>query len=469
MLVFCSDLHLKDDTAGLPLATDQIDLLAERLESIAYQASWRSDGRYEPLQVIDLVLLGDIFEVLQTERWLLKPNGEAETVRPWHDPQGADFIAKVDEIVSAIIANNRAGLDTLVAMAHGERIELPPARRDGQPDEASRERIAVPARIHYLVGNHDWPLHLPGEAYDSIRQKMISAMGLANPASPFPHRAEESPQIEEIFRRHRVIARHGDIFDPINYNPERGRDASTVGDAMTVELLARFPLEVRRQLGDELSPQLSEGIKGLYSVRPALVTPLWLDHLIDNYAPSPDQGEMIKACWDQCAEQFINLDFVRIHDRRFRWDVVDGLEAALLFAKGLSLEMISRLASWANQKLSTNEDISIAKYALEEQALQRGTAQYVVYGHTHFQEVIPLDTRIRAGERVNQVYFNTGTWHRYHELTIRHAAQRNFMSMNVMSYLTFFQGDERGGRDFEVWSGSLASPTLDSGEPSFHR
>jgi len=469
MLVFCSDLHLKDDTAGPSLASDQIDLLAERLESIAYQASWRSDGRYEPLQVIDLVLLGDIFEVLQTERWLVKPNGEAETVRPWHDPQEADFIAKVEEIVSAIIANNRAGLDILARMAHGERIQLPPATRGGRPDEASSERVSIPVRIHYIVGNHDWPLHLPGEAYDSIRQEAITAMGLANAAGPFPHRAEESPQVEEIFRRHRVIARHGDIFDPINYNPERGRDASTVGDAMTVELLARFPLAVRHQLGDEISPHLSEGIKGLYSVRPVLVTPLWLNNLVENFAPGPDQGELIKACWDDCAEQFINLDFVRAQDKRFRWDIVDGLETALLFAKGLSLDVISRLASWANQKFSANDEISIAKYALEEKALQEGTAQYVVYGHTHFQEIIPLDTCMRDGRRLNQVYFNTGTWHRYHELTIRNPAQRNFMSMNVMSYLTFFQGDERGGRDFEIWSGSLASPVLDSGEPSFHR
>lgn len=469
MLVFCSDLHLKDDTAGDSLATDQIHLLAERLESIAYQASWRSDGRYQPIRGIDLALLGDVFEILQTERWLLKPTGETETVRPWHDPQGDDFIAKVEEIVTAIIANNRAGFDILVAMAHGERIQLPPATRRGQPDEASSERVAVPVRIHYLVGNHDWPLHLPGEAYDTIRQMVITAMGLANQASCFPHRAEESPPVEEVFRHHRVIARHGDIFDPINYDDEKGRDTPSVGDAMTVELLARFPLEVRHQLGDEIPPQLSEGIKELYSVRPALVTPLWLGNLVNNYAPNPDQGEMIKACWDHCAEHFINLDFVRAHDQRFRWDIVDGLEAALLFAKGLSLDAISRLASWANQKFSTNENISIAEHALEEGALAQGKAQYVVYGHTHFQEIVPLDTCIRGGERLNQVYFNTGTWHRYHELTIRHPAQLNFMSMNVMSYLTFFQEDERGGRDFEIWSGSLASPAKDSGEPSFHR
>lgn len=48
--------------------------------------------------------------------------------------------------------------------------------------------------------------------------------------------------------------------------------------------------------------------------------------------------------------------------------------------------------------------------------------------------------------RLYQVYFNTGTWQRYHELTIRHPARRNFMSMHVMSYLTFSGGRARRPR-----------------------
>lgn len=33
--------------------------------------------------------------------------------------------------------------------------------------------------------------------------------------------------------------------------------------------------------------------------------------------------------------------------------------------------------------------------------------------------------------------------------------QQEFMGHNVMSYVAFFKGDERYGRPFEVWTGTL--------------
>ena len=67
-----------------------------------------------------------------------------------------------------------------------------------------------------MVGNHDWFYHLRGEAYDSLRQKLVEQMGLANrPDLPFPHDVTESDELLQTMRRHKVVARHGDAFDPL--------------------------------------------------------------------------------------------------------------------------------------------------------------------------------------------------------------------------------------------------------------
>jgi hypothetical protein len=58
---------------------------------------------------------------------------------------------------------------------------------------------------------------------------------------------------------------------------------------------------------------------------------------------------------------------------------------------------------------------------------------------------------------LDQVYINSGTWHPYHELARMHPEQEEFVLYHLMAYLTFFKDDERGGRAFETWSGTLGS------------
>ena len=69
MLVIISDLHLKDGTSGTSITPDAFRIFAERLQSMAYRASWRTDGKYRPVEVIDLVLLGDVFDHILSSRW----------------------------------------------------------------------------------------------------------------------------------------------------------------------------------------------------------------------------------------------------------------------------------------------------------------------------------------------------------------------------------------------------------------
>jgi hypothetical protein len=56
---------------------------------------------------------------------------------------------------------------------------------------------------------------------------------------------------------------------------------------------------------------------------------------------------------------------------------------------------------------------------------------------------------------LNQMYLNAGTWRRVHEMARLHPEEQEFMGYHVMTFLSFFKGDERAGRSFEAWSGSL--------------
>jgi hypothetical protein len=78
-----------------------------------------------------------------------------------------------------------------------------------------------------------------------------------------------------------------------------------------------------------------------------------------------------------------------------------------------------------------------------------------VHGHTHRQTVVPLDVSMQHGRRFDQLYLNTGTWRCVHEQACHQPADHEFVGYAVMTYSAFFKPDERKGRRFETWSGSL--------------
>jgi UDP-2,3-diacylglucosamine pyrophosphatase LpxH len=274
-----------------------------------------------------------------------------------------------------------------------------------------------------------------------------------SPTEPFPHDPTESPAIEEIYAQHKVFARHGDIFDPFNY--EGDRDESSLGDAIVVELLNRFPSEVKAKLGRELPQECLDGLKEIDNVRPLLVIPLWIDGLLRRTCPDPRQIKKVKDIWDDLVDQFLKLDFVRKRDSALNlFDNVDRFELVLKFSKGVSFHTASRLMGWVKEKFGSG-DSPFYQNAFTERAFKNRSAQHIVYGHTHHYEIVPLDSSYTGRGLFNQMYLNSGTWRRVHELAQLNPKDQEFMGYHVMTYLAFFKDDERKGRPFESWSGSL--------------
>ncbi|MEW6717665.1 MAG: hypothetical protein AB1345_09200 [Chloroflexota bacterium] len=456
MLVIVSDLHLGDGTCGQSISPDAFNIFGDRLRTMAYSASWRKDGKYRPIETIDLLFLGDIFEVLHSTCWLDGGPEGSKAVKPWHDPESPAYAQKLDEITDAILEHNAEGLTVLKRMVQGDSVRILPADNRGNPARGTTERFEVKVRPFYVVGNHDWLYHLPGNEYDNIRKKIVQGMNLTNLATPFPHDPSESEQLLELYKQYGVYARHGDIFDAFNYNAELGRNASTLGDALAIEVLNRFPVEVQQRMGDSMPEEFYTNLRELVNVRPALATPLWVSAQLRKSRQDIAREDEVKAIWDELGERFLNLGFVRAHDQRWNpFDSVDMLEMVLKFSRRTSFETINDLVIWIQEKL-WGGDISFSRHALAEEVFKQRSARFIVYGHIHNHEIIPLDTFFDGSSWVDQIYANTGTWRTYHDLTIYKPEEQKFVPYHVMSYLVFYKDDERRGRRFEAWSGALS-------------
>ena len=450
MLVVVSDLHMTDGTTGDTLSPGAFSIFARRIRDMAASAGYRADGSYRPVEAVDIVLLGDILDVIRSTEWMT-----SSSIRPWDKPHDPMFVERIGQITAAILDRNEPALAVLRELSSPGGLTVPPMLRAGRPaaDEPEEKWVPVPVRIHYMVGNHDWFFHLPGPAYDALRKKLVQHMGLANPFDkPFPHDIAESGPLLETMRRHKVVARHGDLYDPFNF--EGDRDTSSLGDVIVVELVNRFAAEVESQLHDDLPAGTLVGLREIDNVRPLLLIPVWIDGLLERTCGFPAMRKRVKGIWDRLADEFLANSFVRERDTWNPLDLVDGLERALRFSRRLSIGWAGSIATWL-QKIRGASCDSYYHHALVEQDFRNRRARHIVYGHTHAAESVPLDASFSEGFVMNQMYFNSGTWRRVHRQTRLAATEHEFIAHDEMSYTAFYYGDQRGGRPYETWSGTL--------------
>jgi UDP-2,3-diacylglucosamine pyrophosphatase LpxH len=453
MLVIFSDIHLGDGTCEKPISPAAFQLFADRLKEQARNASQRVDGKCHPVKTIDILMLGDILDPLHSTLWLEKNPGEPGCVRPWTDFHVPEYAAKLSDITRAILKNNQESVAILKGLTR-ESVTLPPATACGTVDKEARE-IPIKVRLHYMVGNHDWYYHLPGPAFDNIRAEIMEAFGLSNSPQPFPHELKESAELSTLLNRYKVFAQHGDLYDSFNYCKEKGRNASSLGDAFAVEILNRFPVEVERRLGSELPPCFVESLRELVNVRPMLATPLWISsQLRQNNVPAAKQKKL-KDLWDEMSKEFLKLEFVQEGNIPFKLDAVNELEMVISLTDRFSFKTLDSLVVWIRKNFSSAE-VTFAHHALKEEAFLDRRAQFVVYGHTHHHEVVPLDSFPGVLHTTNQMYINSGTWHTYFDLAINKPEEQKFIPYQVLTYLSFYKDDERQGCRFETWSGSFS-------------
>ena len=455
MLIIVSDIHLMDGTCGKSISASAFRLFSDRLQELAMNASWREDGTYHPIQEIDILMMGDILDPLHSSLWLeTQPDGPGY-VRPWTDSSAPEYAAILNRITQAILQRNAEAVGVLRGLAGEAGLSLPPATSSGQPDMGAGRREPVSVRLHYMVGNHDWYYHLPGPAFEATRQEIVAAFGLSNPPGPFPHELSESQELLALLAGYGVYAQHGDLYDAFNYSKEKGRNFSTLGDAFAVEIINRFPLEVERRLKADLPPGSLENLHDLVNVRPVMATPLWIGSQLRQNAIGQVEQQKLKNLWNEICDDFLALPFVNEHNKPFKWDVVDDLKMAIRITDRFSFKTIDEIVVWA-RKLFNPEGMTFASHALKEPAFLDHSARFIVYGHTHHYEIVPLDSFPNMPRPTNQMYINSGTWHTYFDLAINQPEEQKFIPCQVLTYLAFFKDDEHLGRCFETWSGSFS-------------
>ncbi|MCC9606715.1 hypothetical protein LOC68_16470 [Blastopirellula sp. JC732] len=431
MLVIVSDLHLTDGTTARTLDADAFRMFVERMQDMAVRASWRSDDRYRPLDGIDIVLLGDVLDLVNSAAWL------SGLVRPW-----SSAVATAEQtatIVDDVLQHNHESIEMLESLANRGAIRIPMATNDGKP-AFDVPLQPVPVRLYYMVGDADWLLYRSGDAITAIRRKICQAMGLTNaPDAPFPHDPSECPQLARTLSKHRVYARHGDIFDPLSFRGRR--DESSLADAIVIEGAMRFVQSAAEKFGKELPLDLILALEELTDVRPLTIMPTMLVNAIQRSCGAKRSLQYeLRTLWDEQIEQMLDASWFRSQ----RWSDsinIDQLAGQFLLHRNAELR---------------HEDSLLAN-ALTESEFRNRRAKYVVYGHTHRTVATPMEASYADGFVLNQIYFNSGSWRRTYDAATLAQPGGQLVASDSINLLAFYQGDERHGRPYETWSTMLGS------------
>lgn len=431
MLVIVSDLHLTDGTTARTLDADAFRMFVERMQDMAVRASWRSDDRYRPLDGIDIVLLGDVLDLVNSAAWL------SGLVRPWSGESAT--AEQTSSIVADILDHNQDSIAQLESLANRGAIRIPMATNDGKP-AFDVPLQPVPVRLYYMIGDADWLLYRDGEAMNAVRRQICKAMGLANlPDAPFPHDPSESPQLARTLAKHRVYARHGDIFDPLSFRGRR--DESSLADALVIEGAMRFVQSAAEKFGGDLPLDLILALEELTDVRPLEIMPTMLVNAIQRSCGAKRSLQYeLRTLWDQQIEEILDASWFRSQ----RWS--DSIDVDQLAGRFL-----------LHRKDDAPHEESLLANALTESEFRNRRAKYVVYGHTHRAMATPMEASYADGFVLNQIYFNSGSWRRTYDATTLAQPGGQLVASDSINLLAFYQGDERHGRPYETWSSMLGS------------
>ena len=430
MLVFISDLHFVDGSAGEHnLSHRAFEYFFEDVETIAGKTS-------SEIKEIKIVLLGDIFDLLRTEGWFDYPADE----RPWGTNEPAIEVHALT-LFDAITDHpeNRRSFKII---------------RQGVADLKGKCGLDAEARLFYLPGNHDRLIN----RYISLRQKVCDCLGILpawhNPANLFS-RTYEDPA-------YGVFARHGHEYDKFNYEggtayTEGDYQRVPIGDPITTELVARLPYALARRLGNVPDKAaIIRNFQEIENVRPLSALVQWLLYQVRQ---DRQLKEIIEDSVQEVIAYFDSLAFVKNwykrHDKWTDWrDEADKIQAFLFLLRNFKLNSTEWLWDLAMKAKDYFVKDDLLEAAPQEYLHLGPRVRYVVYGHTHDPLMSPVRSFPAVPAPLEQVYLNTGTWRgRYYKAT----QDDSFIPWKNMTYVIFYQEGERDASFpvFETWTGAL--------------
>jgi len=428
MLVFISDLHFVDETAGkhnIPAAAFKLFLTNIKVHSEKAKT-----------KEVKIVFLGDIFDLLRTEEWFK----EKEEDRPWGN-NTENMRKRAKSILENIEERNKDTFNLFSKEALESLFE------------------GVNVETIYIPGNHDrlcWMI-------DELKEKAIELLGLKdNNDDNFKHYFSNS--------EHAVYAVHGHIFDKFNYEggpfyTNKDYGLVPIGDPITTEILVKITykliqnIESKNALSEKEKIQLKNNFQEILNVRPFSATLKWLFFQVK---ANMGVKEIIEDTIDEIMKEFNNLKFVKNwYKRHDRWydpfDTADIIQAVIFCLekfKIFSFEKLLGIIDKIIKKLSSKYD---TEGSLKLFYTFSNNIQYVVMGHTHvpLQRALFIDNL--ENEKIREsIYLNTGTWRKsYYECK----EGNGFIGWKNMNYVIIYTPKEKPNKYnlpvFETWQGTL--------------
>ncbi len=432
MIVLLSDLHFMDGTAG------EHNILAKTFYEV--MCDIRMKAQSVKASEIKLVFLGDIFDLLRSEKWFDVPLNS----RPWG--------VKTDEDRLKMESHAAAILDAIINHPENkESFEV----LSGSLSESFGFNVE-PERI-YVVGNHD---RLCAE-FPSIFEKARDAIKASNAA----------PIHSYINKAYGVFARHGHEYDFFNYE---GSSSFTredylsipIGEVITTELIVRLPYTIMKhekvqELPQDEKERLHRNLQEIESVRPLSSTIKWLFYQIEKNDWLED---IMNDCIRAVVKDIWKIDFVREWFRKHRQPFrplsnANLIMLVLFLLEKLKLRQIEKVLRLADVFMTKYKD-PLIKAASDTLAELDSEFYYAAYGHTHMPVQVPINVEAMntPGQR-DLVYINTGTWIDKYQA----AVNKGFINWNSITYTIFYNKEEAQYTDidnvdfpiFEAWNGAL--------------
>jgi UDP-2,3-diacylglucosamine pyrophosphatase LpxH len=458
MLIIVSDLHLCDSTSQENIDPEAFGLLLREAYDLA---------RHYHAEELEIVFLGDIFDLLRTERWFVDPSGAEVDIRhrPWGsgevlaDPKpSADVLRTARAITKDIAARNELALRIL---------------RGETPDSA---QPPCEVRRSYIPGNHDRLFLLDEEIRNTVRD----ALGLHDPTKLGAGHRLHSLELP----RYGLVARHGHEWDVWNFERWRAGTAAgqyadedylhvPIGDPITTELVARLPFELGRALADTSAfkgtpalDRVCRRMRRIEDVRPLLAAFRWVydearrEHRTLTVEQSQTLQTVLRDTVRRVACDFRQLEFYKqwshLHHHTLWIDAAEKLDLVLALLDHVGIGTVGTLASHFTglfDKLQTDDPCSAGASREALDAVGQKGNRFVVYGHTH--EALQCALHVDA---TSDIYLNSGTWRAREFLT---ADQGGFIGWELFTYLVFVDRNEQGsgepnrdGPAFVSWNGT---------------
>jgi UDP-2,3-diacylglucosamine pyrophosphatase LpxH len=435
MIIVVSDFHLMDGSAG-----------AHHVEPGVFRSTVNdlaAHAREAQATDITILFLGDLIDVIRTERWFDYPL----EARPWGSEPSAEALF---EIFEGVVAKNAETF----RMLSGSLVE-----EFGFPVEPKRA---------FVPGNHD---NLVNE-HPHLRRRVREVLGMPPGDEPFPRYV--------LDLEHGLFARHGHEFDQLNFEgseafnagelliPEEDYRVLPIGDPMACEYAAKLAPLVQHYLPEEHPDRarIAERMRDVIDVRPLTGMARWAVWQVSEMDSKTRDAVNMALC--EAAQSVHDLPFTKAwyakHDR-LGWDHADQFQAFLRLLRSFKPMNFNRILSAADKfAMFKAQGDHYAQSAAEDFRRLKNhpggeDVYYVMYGHTHTARQVPIEVIGEPPTERYRVYFNTGTWRPTHRMML---GGDGFASWKEITYALVYRPGEvvSGGHTLdypalESWTGTV--------------